>query len=226
MHIFAYSKEWADLVVAQISTSHRTRCAAAWGYGCIVVGKEFEGVIERNWEAVNRIAGPYLHIFALIPPPKDFVGSRLRALKDSPPSDDREFAIERYTNLLRQPDPNRSYLIKEKVLLLTDLRNAGLKADQYADFLFFEFRNEGADVTIDVVAAKSAAIDAPADDMEYLKCIERMAHLAKKHYQRSSSVHVLVKDMALLWDAKISILKAMGLFSYMKDFVKNITSTQ
>jgi hypothetical protein len=164
VHIFTYSKEWADLVVAQIATSHGTRCVAAWGYGCLVVGKEFEAVIERNWQAVDRIAGPYLHVFALIPPPKDFVGDRLRALKQASPSDDRDFAIERYTALVSQADPPKSILVREKIELLTDLRQAGLRADQYADFLFFEFRNEGADVDIDVVAAKSAAIAAEADD--------------------------------------------------------------
>jgi hypothetical protein len=150
----------------------------------------------------------------------------LSDLRKKPPSTDRDFAIDLYTKLLTRPvRPDSSVLIREKQELLMDLRDKGLRADQYADFIFFRFSNEGKnDVSIDAIAAKSPAIASTADDREYLKCIERMARLAKNHYQRGSSIDKLVRDMTLLWDVKIAILKTGSLFSYIKDFVKNITS--
>ena len=222
MNIFGYSEEWADLVVAQLATTHGTRHVSKWGYACLVVGKEFEEVIERNWDKVDKFTGPYLHIFSFLPPPKLFVQERLNALKQSPSSPDREIAKEKYLKLIQSEDIDRSILIREKVCLLKDLREAGLKVDQYADFLFLQFRKEGADIIIDVIAIKNAGIPIGADDRDYLTCIDKMTSIAKKHYQRNSPANVVVKDMTLHWDVKVSIQKATGLCDYIKSFLKNL----
>ena len=224
MNIFRYSKDWADLIVAQLASLRQTRYVGLWGYGCLVIGKEFEGVIERNWFAVDRITGPHLHIFTLMPPPKDFVQERLNEFRLKPSTPDTELAIHKYMSILQSYDEDRSILVREKVNLLSDLKEAGLEPDQYADFLFFQFRNEGYDVEIDIVAAKSAGIPTAADDRDYLKCLERMTKVASKHYSRNSKtpVAVVVKDMTFLWDVRVAIEKISGLATYIRGFLRNL----
>lgn len=223
MHILRYSADWADLVVDQLATTYQTRCVGVWGYACLVVGREFEGVVERNWLAVSRLTGPHLHFFALLPPPREFVQERLNQLRDIPQSLETEWVKRRLLDILVHRDIDRSILVREKVNLLSDLRDAGLKSDQYADFLFLRFRNDGADVEIDVVAAKSAGIPADADDRDYLACIERMSRIAAHHYDRNSPITAVAKDMAFLWDVRVAIGRAGLLLGYIKSFLNGIS---
>src|SRR5580693_3566015 len=94
MHLFSYSKSWAEIVTAQIAASAGTRSVDAWGYGCVVVGREFEKVIEDNWLEVNRLSGPHLHVFCLVSPPLDFIGDRIAELKAKPETDDTLYALK------------------------------------------------------------------------------------------------------------------------------------
>lgn len=223
MNILRYSKDWADLMVAQLAATHGTRHTGVWGYGCLVVGEEFEAAILRKWHAVDRVTGAYLHVFALLPPPKEFVQKRFDTLRRLPRSPDVEFAKEKYLEILQSIDFDREILIREKADLLADLRHAGLRSDQDADFIFFQFRNELDQVAIDVVAAKSAGIPPDADDRNYLACIERMARVAERHFKLNSPVAAVVRDMTLSWDVRVSIQRAARLCRYIKSFVNNIT---
>src|SRR5579872_5399817 len=100
MQLFEFSSDWADFVVAQLASGHRTIRTEKWGYACPVISEQFEQVITRNWYEVNEFAGPYLHLFALVPPPYDFVQTRLRDLSKQPPSEDRDFALDKYERVL------------------------------------------------------------------------------------------------------------------------------
>jgi hypothetical protein len=168
MHLFAYSKSWADIVAAQMAASHGTRCVGAWGYGCIVIGREFEKIIEDHWLEVNRLSGRYLHVFCLVAPPMEFIGNRLAKLRHSPKTKDTQYAIDLLQKSISLRPPDKRIQVREKVCLLKDLAEAGLKVDEYADFLFFDFRNDGADVEIDVIAAKAAGMSA-SDDFRFIE---------------------------------------------------------
>jgi len=227
MHAFQYSSDWADFVVAQLANRHQTRRAEQWGYACLVVGRKFEEVIGRNWHEVHTFTGPYLHIFALVPPPYKFIEERRQQLLRSPDSHDahlsadRNLALEKFDSILSRR-PNWKSLNEQKVDLRQDLREAGLPDNEHADFLFMGFRNEGDNVLIDFVAAKSAAIEESAADREYLACISRMARIAGKNYFRNSPIDKVVKEMSFPWDLKFAVKKGTEAFSFIHTFVSKL----
>src|SRR5438128_14385 len=118
MHLFAYSKSWADIVAAQIAASHGTRCVGAWGYGCVVIGRDFEKIIEEHWLEVNRLAGRYLHVFCLVSPPIDFIGDRIAKLRNAPQSEDTRYALDLLQKSMSVRAPSKGIQVREKVQLL------------------------------------------------------------------------------------------------------------
>jgi hypothetical protein len=219
MHLFAYSKSWADIVAAQIAASHGTRCVGVWGYGCIVIGREFEKVVEEHWLEVNRLSGRYLHVFCLVAPPLEFIGERIAQLRNGPQSEDSLYARDLLEKAISIHAPKKRIQVGEKVRLLQDLADAGLNPGEYADFLFFDFRNAGPDIDIDVIAAKAALMNDGADTRAYLKCFQQLGELAAKAYKNGYSAEKFSRMVDAAWARRVLISKAPQLFGYIKDFM-------
>src|SRR5436190_9307235 len=121
MLLFDYSREWADFVVSQLIQRHGTRYTGIWSYSALVIGKEFENVLDKHWDEVHSILGPHLHFFALIAPPVEFVARAYKKAREQPPSEERDFLIDRYRRLLERQFPPKREQIQSKVILLRDL---------------------------------------------------------------------------------------------------------
>ena len=219
MQLFEFSSDWADFVIAQLSATHRTLCTEKWGYACLVMGEGFEQALVRNWYEVNLFAGPYLHLFALVPPPYDFVLAKVLELRKEPASEERDFALAKYERLLERKS-NWENLKHQKVTLRKQLLDWGLNVPSDTDFVFMGFHNQhGKEVHIDFVAAKSAAIKTGAGDRQYLDCIERMARIARSHYDRNSPLAEVIKEISFPWTLKIAFEKGSEAFKFVKKFI-------
>ena len=104
------------------------------------------------------------------------------------------------------------------MVLLGDLANAGLPVDQYADFLFFRFRNGDKDIDIDIIAAKHARIPANSDVRVYLRAIQRMAILAETHSNRGSSVQDYLRSLDWDWTAQLVFRNPSKVYEIIKAF--------
>jgi hypothetical protein len=94
----------------------------------------------------------------------------------------------------------------KKVQLLEELTEAGLKADQYADFLFFDFHriNKEDHVDIDVIAARQTPLEDGASSYKYIDLFQRMANKAEKRFRNGDSVESFVDDLSFEWNVKIA----------------------
>ena len=232
MQIFAYAPGWADLVVAQLAVSHNTERPDLWGYACLCIGRNFDALINEYYEEIDYVTGSYLHVFSMLPPPRLFFESRISLLKQK--SDVQEDAVYlkqrltsmqgNYRSLYAYDDPrHKQQLISEKVRLLKDLASAGLRADQYADFLFFNFGGERGNIDIDVIAAKQSPIGERASHNLQMAFFERLGKQAEKHYLKQDSVETFVKSLGWEWSARIALQKALNLKTYIDGFLKGFT---
>lgn len=228
MQVFAYARGWADLVVAQLAASHKTDDPVLWGYACLCVGRKFDDVIEKLYPEIDHVTGSYLHVFSLLPPPKEFLYEKIQALKlSSPSSKTILYAQNRLSALAHDKGMyycyDRRQQIQERVNLLKDLQNAGLSADQYADFLFFDFRKNENDIEIDVIATKSTHLKEGESDYSYIDLFAKMGEKAENHFRKGDSVEAFVKDLSIEWDLKFSISKVLGIKKYIKEFIDKIS---
>lgn len=224
MQVFAYARGWADLVVSQLAASHNTDNPEFWGYSCLCIGRKFDDIIEKLYPEIDYYTGPYLHIFSLLPPPESFLYKRINEMqkaKNVPDkviyATDRLLALERDKGMYYFYDRRKQ--IQEKVSILKDLSKAGLAVDQYADFLFFDFRKVNDEVHIEVIAAKSTPIKEGASSYDYIDLFANMGKKAELHYLKGDDVNKFVKDLSLEWSIKIGISKALGLKEYIFEFI-------
>jgi hypothetical protein len=221
MFVFAYSKNWADLVVAQLAARHPAVDPQDWSYACLCIGRKFDEVLEHHYLEIDQILGPHLHVFSLFPPPQNFISQRYKALR--PRQDEAGKRAEAIYEQLLTVDGSysidRHRMIEEKVKLLSDLRSAGLSVDQKADFLFFAFHGTGEEVDIDVIAAATAPISDTDGPEAFLDFFDRMAKVAEKHYKADHDVQAFVRALSFRWAIKIDIRKAQGLYGYIQRFI-------
>lgn len=221
MYLFAYCRDWADLVVTQLAARHETLEPKHWSYACLCIGKRFDPILAEHYLEIDEILGPHLHVFSLFPPPRGFVAQRYQELRHRSDALSRN-AKDFYESLLtgdRSSLPDRLKMIEEKVRLLADLRSAGLEADQYADFLFFAFHSDSGDVDIDVIAAATAPLPDNAQPKAFLDLFDSMAKIAERHSRANHNVEAFVNDLSLRWTIRIDIHKAQNLYSYIRRFI-------
>lgn len=211
MFIFGYSSVWADLVTMQMRSVLGPN-PATWGYACLCIGREIDTLLEDNYEAVDAASGDFLHLFSLRPPPKAFLATRIReaqfaghhALAD---------ALQRGT----QCPKDRGQQVAEKVRLLRDLASAGLRADQYADFLFFDFQQDGETYDVDVIAAKAApSLKDEQGVLSFFRGLSQKAHLCAA---KGQSAEQFVASATLSWDAKVALQRTGKLGEYVAKFI-------
>jgi len=225
MHLFSYPNAWAvaDTVASQIAASRGTRCTEVWGYGCIVVGKQFEKALLQNWQDVDRLAGPYLHVFSFVAPPMDFIGDRMAKLRALPKTDDTRRALGLLEDFINMRPPDKSTQIREKVMLLQDLQRAGLKPDERADFLFFDFRNEGFDVEVELIAFGAAGINSDAPVNDCLCCFEQMGNAAEKASLQRLPASGYISMLNRAWSRQVMIKAAPRILEYIKKFLSPLS---
>lgn len=221
MFLFEYSRDWADLVVTQLAARHQTIEPKHWSYACLCIGRRFDPILAEHYLEIDEILGPYLHVFSLLPPPREFIAQRFQEVRERSDALSRraKYLYESFLTGNRSDLPNRGKMIREKVKLLADLRDAGLQADQYADFLFFAFHLDGRDVDIDVIAAATAPLPDDARPNVFLDLFASMAKTAEKHYRANHSVKAFVDDLSLRWTVQIDIRKASDLYGYIRRFI-------
>lgn len=150
MFIFSYATGWADLVVDQLASARGSDNPFIWGYACLCVGREFDAVIGEYYDEINEITGETLHVFSMLPPPIGLLDERIQQMRRGglgSSSYERLLSLRNSTRAY-SVDPkrmadNKRIQIREKVELLKELEGAGLRVNQYADFLFFDFRRSG-----------------------------------------------------------------------------------
>jgi hypothetical protein len=225
MQVFAYSAGWADLMLAQLAASHDSPDPTEWGYACLCIGRHFDEPLESLYDEIDVATGKFLHVFSLLPPPRTFVDRRLAELRQSR---NTAGAVERVRTHLLALEARHSGLyhykrrqqVAEKVRLLKELADAGLRTDQYADFLFFSFRRESDDIDIDVIAAKQSPLAEGASSYAYVDLFQRMGRIAEKHHSRNDDVERFVSALSLEWSAKIALRKTFDLKQYIEGFFK------
>ena len=224
MFIFTYSEKWADIVVSQLAARHQTTDPQHWSYACLCLGRAFDPILAKYYLEIDEILGPYLHVFSLLSPPRAFIEKKYQELRSR--SDDlsqrSKLLYESMLTGSRSLVPDERQMIREKVQLLADLRDAGLRADQYADFLFFSFRATDEDIDIDVIAAAAAPISEGASTNAFLDLFASMAKIAEKHYRANDPVEAFVNDLRLRWAIRIDIRKARDLYEYIRGFVSAV----
>ena len=224
MFIFTYSEKWADIVVAQLAARHRTIDPQHWSYACLCIGRAFDPILAKYYLEIDEILGPYLHVFSLLSPPREFIEKRYQELRSrSDALSQRSKSL--YESMLtggRSLVPDERLMIGEKVELLRDLRNAGLQADHYADFLFLSFRATNDDIDIDVIAAAATPLSKGSSANAFLDLFASMAKIAEKHYKANHSVEALVNDLRLRWAIRIDIRKARDLYAYIRGFISAV----
>jgi hypothetical protein len=155
------------------------------------------------------------------------IAKRYQALR-SKTDNVSEYVKGEYEKLLTKRGdykPDTGQMVEEKVKLLSDLRYAGLKADQYADFLFFGFRGTHKDdITVDVIAAQAAPVPDNANPSAFLDLFASMARVAEKHYRANDDVAKFTRDLSLRWALQLDIRKARDLFAYIRSFIAGVTN--
>lgn len=223
MFIFAYSRDWADVVVSQLAATAGSPYIKDWGFAAVVIGSDWEDVIERRYLEVDEAIGPYLHVFSLMPAPVALTEERLRRVQASqsvPGSKSiaRQFLVDKILEADRYKLPDREVQVREKIKLLSDLRMAGLGADEDADFLFFQFRDtKGAAKDIDIIAAKAPR---PESDSAAVALLRRAGEHAKEVLKDGGGVDRFVSSLKLDWKRRIEISKATELLSYIFAFLR------
>jgi len=213
MFVFSYSDAWADLVVQQLN-ERLGPDPTSWGYVCLCVGREFEELIHDNYEAFNEVSGKHLHIFTLLSPPWAFAQARA-AMAEAKGMGTLAARIRETAT----PQP-RGTQISEKVALLKDLTRVGLKADQYADFIFFDFDvSSNWQVDIDVVAVKTAP--KPSNEEEALQLFAHMAKVAERKSTEGCSAEEFVASMNWKWSIRVALKSGMNLSKYVSEFLSS-----
>jgi len=233
VQLFCYADGWADLVIAQMAATRESPKAMFWGYACLCVGRHFDDVIEELYEELDRATGEYLHVFSMLPPPRAIVEKRLMQLRVIEPELPGPAAVmrERLTSLQSRTGQLYAYQGKgarrtqvgEKVRLLKELAEAGLKVDQYADFLFFDFHQRGDQVDVDVIAAKQSPVVEGASSYKYVDLFSQMGKKARSHYMRGDSVEVFVKDLGFDWAIHVALEKTFSLRIYLENLAKGLS---
>jgi hypothetical protein len=225
MQVFIYSKSWADLMVTQLTAGSGSGRAEAWGYSCLCIGRNFEDVLERRYEEIDLYSGKYLHIFSLLPPPRKFLNRRIAALRQED-SLQAEWLREKLLELLNDRylyAYRRSDQIHEKVRLLRDLADDGLNVDEYADFLFFDYRLVLDETHVDVIAVKQSPMERTAKDEEFIKLFGRMGELATELWERGASAEDYVRLLDKKWARRLALRRARNLARYIFDFQREVS---
>jgi len=227
MHLMVYAKGWADLVVSQLAASHNTEDLACWGYSCLCIGRKFDDIIEQNYAEIDDVLGRHLHVFSMLPPPKSFLYERIKELDSaSSVTEQALYATNRLLSLKQDKDMyyryDRSRQIQEKVRLLRDLKEVGMPVNQYADFLFFDFRKPEEEIEIDIIAAKATPIKEDATSYEYIDLFKRMGERATFHYKKEHDVYRFVDGLNLEWSFQIAVSKIFGIHEYIKKFIEKV----
>lgn len=222
MHIFEYSADWAKLAVTSLAERSLKPDPQHPTYLCLCIGRKFDPVLADHYSQINAALGPALLVFSLFPPPHKFIVEHFKALRtlEDPRSDTARLA---YKALLGKEhgDPTHE-IVREKVQLLTGLAEAGLKDGQYADFLFFAIKPGASLAGLEVTAAAVKPLPEAAGPEAYVELFAAMAKKAEAHSKAGDSAEAFLKDLPLAWTAKIDILKAKDLLSYITSFVSII----
>jgi hypothetical protein len=215
MFVFEYSNAWADLLTQQMEIRLRGD-PDNWGYACLCIGRKLDDFIERNYAAVDRISGDFLHVFSLRPPPTSFLNDRIF---EAQRLGNVELA-EDLLQMVRLGPKDRGQQVREKANLLQDLRNCGMRPDQYADFLFFDLQLVQETYNIDVIAAKVAP--SIADEVALWGFFKNLAEVAESNAAHGKTAEQFVKGATWSWDLKVSLQRTSKLSKYILDFTTRV----
>lgn len=224
MHSLEYTFDWANLVVGQLIASHRAISPELWGYACFCIGSQFDAFIAEHYYEIDYVVGDHLHVFTLLPPPKNLLDERIGRLMRV--SDGRCDDARQRLEVLRQKwySPlDKDDLQRERAVLLSELRGAGVKADMETDFLFFDFRRveEPGAVDIDLVAAEQSPLKDGAATGEYFKLFKQMAEKAAESYERGDTVDQFASSLKWRWSVRIALSRTL----HLKEFVSLFSAT-
>lgn len=214
-----YANDWADLVVSQLRTTLSTD-PATWGYACICVGRELEAFIMEQYASINDASGDFFHVFTLCAPPMGFVMSRIAEAQGA-----QNYGLaKRLESVAKRKWNDPQHQIQYKVSLLTDLARAGLDADKYADFLFFDFRPHGEEVDIDIIAAKVAPRVSLSDPDAMLELFRELAQQATKCAALGLPAKEFVNRATWQWDFSVALTRSMKLFEFIRIFLRHLNA--